>query len=110
MKTSQIAIITAILCFSIAGSALASISFDMSIEKVESMSYKERLLETKSSYPFSRWRKSFRHGLKQYTKENCEKTKQVFDDLIEGLAAIGESAHKEEKINLFKTAILSLNS
>ncbi|SFG02789.1 hypothetical protein SAMN05421739_101718 [Pontibacter chinhatensis] len=71
------------------------------------MTYKERLSEAKSSYPFSRWRKSFRHGLKQYTKENCEKSKQVLDDLIEGLIAIGEDAPNDEKTTLFKTAILT---
>ncbi|PTX18369.1 hypothetical protein C8N40_106169 [Pontibacter mucosus] len=105
MKTSMIAFITALLCFSIAEDALAL----NPIEKAESMTYKEKLLVAKTSYPFTRWRKSFRHGLKQYTKDNCEKSKQVFDDFIGGLIAIGEHAPKEEKIKLFKTAILSLN-
>ncbi|WP_139217753.1 hypothetical protein [Pontibacter chinhatensis] len=99
----MIAIITAFLCFSIAASAPAT----KPIGKAESMTYKERLSEAKSSYPFSRWRKSFRHGLKQYTKENCEKSKQVLDDLIEGLIAIGEDAPNDEKTTLFKTAILT---
>ena len=60
-------------------------------------------------YPFTKWRESYNSGLEQYTEENCNKVKSIFDNLIEGLIIIGESAFKEEKVNLFKTAILSLN-
>jgi hypothetical protein len=73
------------------------------------MTYKEKLLETKATYPFDRWRKAFDHGLEQYTPENCDRTKEVFDILIEQLINIGENGTVEEKIRFFETAVLTLN-
>ena len=109
MKTIPIAIITASLWLFLISSTRASVHLDTPLEIKEPMSYKDKLIEAKSSYPFSRWRKSYKHGLKQYTKENCGKTQKVFDDLINGLLALGEDAPQEEKVKLFETAVLTLN-
>lgn len=89
--------------------ALTSTHFDLPTDINESMAYKDKLLDAKNSYPFSSWRESYAHGLKQYTKENCEKTQKVFDDLVEDLITLGENAPKEAKIKLFKTAVFFLN-
>ncbi|OYU96635.1 MAG: hypothetical protein CFE21_09285 [Bacteroidetes bacterium B1(2017)] len=60
-------------------------------------------------YPFNKWRESYTEGLTQYTEENCQKIKQVFDDLITSLIEIGNQASEEQKIQLFKRAILKTN-
>lgn len=71
--------------------------------------YQKKLLATKECYPFERWRESYDDGLTQYTKENCNKTKKIFDDLITALADIGENASEEQKKELFKIAIIKTN-
>jgi hypothetical protein len=71
--------------------------------------YQSKLFAIKQFYPFDRWRESYNNGLTQYTKENCDKTKKVFDDLIASLLKIGENAREEQKKELFKTAILKTN-
>ncbi|GGH82745.1 hypothetical protein HNQ91_005884 [Filimonas zeae] len=73
------------------------------------MSYKEQLEATKDYYPFENWKESYENGMEQYTTENCDKTKAVFDSLIEHLIALGEKGQEKEKIALFKQAVLSLN-
>jgi hypothetical protein len=81
------------------------------------MLYKENLESTKEYYPFDRWRALFfpdpedaeSEGMQQYTQENCDSVRLIFDNLIDGLIAIGESAASEEKIALFKTAVEALN-
>lgn len=73
------------------------------------MTYEETLNQTKSSYPFDRWRKSFESGLEMYTPENCDRMQKVFDDLIEALIVKGETGTETEKIKLFKTAIEATN-
>lgn len=73
------------------------------------MEYQNKFNEAKSFYPFNNWRESYNHGLEQYTQENCDKAKKIFDDLINGLVSIGENATEEEKIVFFKTAILATN-
>jgi hypothetical protein len=81
------------------------------------MSYKERLEATKKYYPFGKWRESFfppkdepeLGGMEQYSQENCDKAQAVFNTLIEGLISFGQSADEKDKVELFKTAILSLN-
>jgi hypothetical protein len=83
--------------------------WDTITNKNNRMSYSEKLLKTKLLYPFSKWRDSYNAGLEQYTEENCNKVKTVFDELIEKITKIGESASKEEKVKLFEGAILSLN-
>lgn len=73
------------------------------------LDYQNKLLTTRAFYPFDRWRESYNDGMTQYTKENCNKTKKVFDDLITSLIEIGENASEEQKKQLFKTAILKTN-
>ena len=48
-------------------------------------------------------------GMEQYTQENCDAAKSIFDNLISGLKSIGENAPEKEKIKLFQTTVLSLN-
>lgn len=71
--------------------------------------YKNKLLATKAFYPFERWRQNYNEGLTQYTTENCNKIKKVFDDLITSLVEIGGNAGEEQKKQLFKLAILNTN-
>ena len=71
--------------------------------------YQNRLFATKEFYPFDRWRESYDEGMTQYTEENCNKTKKVFDELITSLVEIGEEANEEQKKQLFKKAILKIN-
>jgi hypothetical protein len=73
------------------------------------MDFRSKLGEVKNSYPFGQWRKAFDNGLEQYTEENCNKAQQIFDDLIAGLADIGEGASEDLKVALFKTAIHATN-
>jgi hypothetical protein len=73
------------------------------------MTYEEKLFQTKGSYPFERWRESFEFGLEQYTKENCDAMRKIFDDLITDLIAKGEMASEEEKIESFRIAIEATN-
>jgi hypothetical protein len=71
--------------------------------------YQKKLLAVKSFYPFDRWRESYQEGLTQYTKQNCDKTKRIFDDLISSLIDLGENGSEEQKKALFKTAIIKTN-
>jgi len=73
------------------------------------MAYQEKLLNTKEYYPFANWRESYGHGLEQYTPENCDLAKRVFDTLINELITIGEAAPEPEKVKCFEIAILALN-
>ncbi len=73
------------------------------------MSYESNLLETKTNYPFARWREGEAHGLEQYTEENCNAARGIFDDLIAELIKLGEEAREEDKIGKFKIAVESLN-
>ncbi len=71
--------------------------------------YQKKLLATKEFYPFDKWRESYNDGLTQYTKQNCDKTKKVFDDLITSLINLGENGSEEQKKELFKSAIIKTN-
>lgn len=73
------------------------------------ISYQDKLLAAKQFYPFDRWSESYDDGLTQYTKENCNKTQKVFDDLIASLIDLGENAGEEQKKELFRIAILKTN-
>jgi hypothetical protein len=73
------------------------------------MKYQENLKATQNSYPFATWREAYNQGLTQYTDENCNKVKKIFDDLISELISAGESASEETKVQLFKKAILETN-
>jgi len=80
------------------------------------MSYSEKILNNKTEYPFDKWRTYFYgdeededSGMEQYTPENCDRARQIMDDLLEGLIHIGESAPEPAKVELFKVAVESLN-
>jgi|GEM_PF-1542683 len=73
------------------------------------MDYEKKLLATKEFYPFDNWRESYNDGLTQYTKQNCDRIKKVFDDLIESLVELGENASEEQKKELFQAAIINTN-
>lgn len=73
------------------------------------MNYSQQLAAIKEDYPFEKWRENYQHGLEQYTQENCDKAKRIFDHLIERLNSLGVNADPREKVELFKTAVLSLN-
>jgi len=73
------------------------------------MEYQNKLLSAKQHYPFKQWRANFNEGLTQYTEENCNRIQRVFDDLIDSLIAAGETAAEEQKVQLFKNAILKTN-
>lgn len=73
------------------------------------MAYSEQLEASKKYYPFDNWREAYDEGLEQYTEENCNKTQAVFDQLITGLISLGQDAKEGDKVELFKTAVLSLN-
>jgi hypothetical protein len=73
--------------------------------------YAEKLNATKVKYPFAKWRRSFaEYGLEQYTEENCNDAKAIFDKLIIDLVALGKQASEEQKVTLFQTAIEDLNA
>jgi len=73
------------------------------------MTYGEKLYYAKRYYPFSNWGNSFEHELAQYTKENCDKAKNIFDKLIDELISIGEDAGEETKLTLFHKAVEATN-
>ncbi len=73
------------------------------------MTYEEKLNQTKSTYPFEQWKAKAEFGLEQYTPENCDRMRKIFDDLIAGLIAKGENASESEKIESFRTAIEATN-
>ncbi len=64
---------------------------------------------TKKYYPFRNWRESYNDGLEQYTEENCNKAQAIFETLIAKLIELGQDANEKDKVELFKTAVLSLN-
>ncbi|EDP96882.1 hypothetical protein U8527_01045 [Kordia algicida OT-1] len=80
------------------------------IEK-DNRTYSEKLLQTKKGYPFESWREAFfEYDMEQYTEENCNAAKAIFDNLIAGLLKIGEHGSEKEKLALFETAVNALNS
>jgi len=75
-----------------------------------SMTYQEKLKSCKADYPFVRWREAFDEGFEQYTEENCNRFKLIFDNLISDLIRLGEHSQSAEKVNAFKKAVLTLNN
>ncbi len=73
------------------------------------MTYKERLEQAKTSYPFKDWRGYFNDGMTQYSKENCDRAVQIMDTLISNLGNAGLRAKEEVKLELIKVAIYALN-
>jgi len=73
-------------------------------------SYKNRLEETKTHYPFAEWRKNGEEfGMEQYTEEACAKFVAIFDQLIEQLVALGRDGGEPEKLTAFQKAIEATN-
>lgn len=68
----------------------------------------EKLESTKRHYPFEKW-KGYSLAMEQYTEENCDAAKTIFDNLIIGLKHIGENGQPRAKEELFKIAIEQLN-
>ncbi len=73
------------------------------------MRFAADLQAAKRSYPFDRWQKGLEHGLEQYTQENCDKVRTIFNTLIADLIALGKDAPESQKISKFETAVLALN-
>lgn len=86
----------------------ASSNFDLS--ENGDLTYSEKLNKTKALYPFEHWRESFfEYEMEQYTEENCNEAKSIFDNLISKLITIGEHGSITEKEKCFEIAIKSLN-
>lgn len=76
----------------------------------DSLTYSERLIKTKEFYPFAKWRENFfEYEMEQYTEENCNEAKRIFDNLISKLITLGENGNRTEKEKCFEIAINSLN-
>ncbi|MFC6268912.1 hypothetical protein [Frigoriflavimonas asaccharolytica] len=76
----------------------------------DSLTYSEKLNKTKELYPFEKWRKNFlEYQMEQYTEENCNEAKNIFDNLISKLLKIGENGNRNEKEKYFEIAVKSLN-
>jgi hypothetical protein len=80
-------------------------SFPLSISHILP-EYLSKLKATKASYPFKRWEES---GLEQYSPEACGAFVGVFDRLIADLAAKGENAPDEQKLESLRQAVVALN-
>lgn len=76
----------------------------------DGLTYSERLIKTKELYPFAKWRENFfEYEMEQYTEENCNKARSIFDNLISKLISLGENGNRTEKEKCFEIAIKSLN-
>jgi len=73
------------------------------------MSFTDALEKMKQKYPFDRWEEGVAHGLDQYSKENCDRARAIFDTLIASLIALGKDAKESEQMAAFETAVLALN-
>jgi len=70
-----------------------------------------KLEKCKSEYPFARWRlNATKHGMEQYSQENCEAIEMIFDELIADLKVLPDEATAEDKVLLFKYAVLATNT
>jgi len=74
------------------------------------MNYETNLLEVKEKYPFDTWKTYVEDGLDQYTEENCEAAKRIFDNLLSDLVTLGEEAREEDKLQKFQVAVEALNT
>jgi len=78
--------------------------------KYQHLTYPERLNSTKEYYPFKKWRDNFHeYEMEQYTEENCNEGKRIFDELINHLIEIGENGDENKKVSYFKKAVEALN-
>lgn len=82
------------------------------------MNYKDQLEAVKQSYPFSRWEENSHPDpeddeqteiREEHSPNNCKKVKEIFDKLIDDLIEKGANAKEENKVELFKVAVLALN-
>lgn len=84
------------------------IDYDTLTNKLVNVS---KLEECKAEYPFAKWiLNSTEHGMEQYTQENCEAVELIFDELIADLKLLPSDASKEDKVLLFKYAIINTNT
>ena len=69
------------------------------------------LEKCKSEYPFSNWRlNAIEYDMEQYTQENCEAIEMIFEELIADLKTLPNDASAEDKVILFKYAVLATNT
>ena len=73
------------------------------------MDYETNLLEVRGKYPFDEW-KTYAEDLEQYTEENCDVAKRIFDTLLSELIALGENVCEENKLLKFQAAVEALNT
>jgi hypothetical protein len=79
------------------------------------MIYSEKLLATKDSYFFEQWKEMYfgeegeDDGMEQYTEENCNRAKEIMDNLIDELINLGENAEEYSKISSFQKAVEDYN-
>ena len=84
------------------------IDYDVLSNKLVNVSQLEKC---KSEYPFARWRlNAIEHGMEQYSQENCEAAEMIFDELIADLKVLPDEATAEDKVLLFKYAVLATNA
>ena len=89
---------------------LFQLQFDENLTEFYKLSFSEKLTKSKELYPFKYWRENYyEYEMEQYTQENCDAAKKIFDDLIGKLIKAGENEEKEKKIKLFEIAIKELN-
>ena len=70
-----------------------------------------KLEACKSEYPFANWRlNATEHGMEEYSQENCEAVEMIFDELIADLKTLPSEATAEDKILLFKYAVIATNA
>jgi hypothetical protein len=74
------------------------------------MSYEEKLIASKQSYPFERWLENgVEFEMDQYTEESCSRAKKIMDDLLGNLIGAGEQATLSERLVLIENAVKSYN-
>ncbi|NRD20397.1 hypothetical protein HNV08_10100 [Winogradskyella eckloniae] len=90
---------------------LFKLRMDENITEMNSLSYSEKLNKMKTFYPFKNWIEyAVDFDMKQYTQENCDAAKHIFDNLIDKLIKAGEDVSKEKKAQYFETAVIALNA
>jgi hypothetical protein len=68
----------------------------------------QSLTEVKKMYPFKEWRAKYKEGFDQFTAVNCKRATQIADALITGLMVVKDGT-TDQKLDLFKTAIIAYN-
>ena len=92
----------------IAPRADREIDYDSLSNKLVNVS---KLEKCKSEYPFARWRlNAIEHAMEQYSQENCEAIEMIFDELVADLKLLPDDATAEDKVLLFKYAVLATNT